>query len=83
MHQSLGRQHDHLANGHEKGQLQHLESCTSVWADVTSPLLMGRREVVCNIWRHAPECWWVRLLIINGQKKGFATSRVIHLSVGG
>ena len=27
-----------------------------------SPLQMGRREVVCNIWSHALEFGWVRLL---------------------
>ena len=35
----------------------------------TLPLLMVRREVVCNIWSHALESGWVRLALTNGQER--------------
>ena len=75
----------------------------------TPPLLMVRREVVCNKWSHAMEFGWVRLPPYYGQErsgsqylesstkvwvgktplcqcsgeKWFATSRVMHWSLGG
>ena len=51
-----------FANGQERSGLQHLESCTGVWMGKTPPLLMVKREVGCNIWCHALEFGWVRLL---------------------
>ena len=44
-----------LCYGQERSGMQHLESCTGVWVNKTAPLLMSRREVVCNIWSHALE----------------------------
>ena len=38
-----------LCYGQENSGLEHLESCTGVWVGKTPPLLMFRREVVCNI----------------------------------
>ena len=35
----------------------------------TPPLLMGRTEVVCNIWSHALEFEWVRLPPSNGLER--------------
>ena len=50
-----------LANGQERSGLQYLDSCTGVWVGKTPPLLMVRREVLCNIWSHALKFGWVRL----------------------
>ena len=55
MHWSLGRKDSPLTNGHERSGLKHLESCTEVCVGQTPPLLLGRREVVSNIWSHALE----------------------------
>ena len=44
--------------------MQHLESCSRVWVGKTPPLLMGRTEVVCNIWSHALEFGLVRPLLM-------------------
>ena len=58
-----------LANGQERSGLQHLESCKGVLVVKTHPIPMGRREVVCNIWNHAPELGLVRLSITNRQER--------------
>ena len=69
MHWSLGGQLSPLANGEERSGLQHLESCTGVWKGKTPPLLMSRREVVCNISSHTLEFGWVRLPPSNGKER--------------
>ena len=51
-----------LCNGKERSGFQNLESCTGVWVGKSHHLLMGKREVVCNIWSHALEFGLVRLL---------------------
>ena len=61
MNWSLGGQDSPHASGQEKSRLQHLESCTGVWVGKTPALVMGRRNVVCNMWGHALEFGWVRL----------------------
>ena len=40
-----------------------------MWVGKTHPMPMGRREVVCNIWSDALELGWVRLSIVNRQKR--------------
>ena len=61
----------------------HLESCTRDLGEKTSPLLMGRREVVCNICSHALEFGWVRLSPCQSAgEKWFATSVIMHWSFG-
>ena len=37
--------------------------------DKTAPLLMVRREVVCNIWSHTLEFGWIRPPLANGQER--------------
>ena len=70
--------------GHERSGLQYLESCTGVWVGKTPPLLTVRREVVFNLWSHVLEFGWVRLpRYYWAGEKGFATSGVMHWSLGG
>ena len=45
----------HVSNGYEKIHLEVLESCAGVGAGKTPPLLMGMRNVLCNIWNDALE----------------------------
>ena len=50
-----------LANRQEKSRLQGMESCTRVWVSKPFPLLMDKRNFVCNIWSNALAFGWVRL----------------------
>ena len=58
-----------LSDEQDKSCLQHLELCTEDWEGKTSPLLLGRRKVICNIWSYELEFGWVRLPLSNGQEK--------------
>ena len=71
-------------HGHKRSGLQHLESCTGVWVGKTPTLLTARREVDFNLWSHVLEFGWVRLpRYYWAREKLFATSGVIHWSLGG
>ena len=70
--------------GQEISGLQDLESCTGVCVGKTPSLLLGWREVVCNIWSHALEFEWVRLPPCDSAGgKWFGTSEGMYWSLGG
>ena len=58
MHWTLVSKDSPIANGNEKGHLQHLEAYTGVWFSKTPLLLMQIRKDVSNIWSHALVIHW-------------------------